>query len=301
MPLQEPQVGHAGGAVGVDGARAGAALVRQVLEESRQRFCGRWRCGGGHASAHRSAVRSTTRARKSISSWPMSGEKASGLVGAEGEHAGARRLADRQPHQRHAADALGRRRRRGRARSGRRPAAPPCRRPASGRPGPRPARASRAARARAPPARSPPPTSPKSSRARSSICSARSAWQRAPSRSSTASWVRACASKLARAIASSRWRTVLSCRWARATRDSAAGPNSTTLSASSPQAQRLHQLRIVPQEARPAAQEGADRLVPRLFMRVRTQNLGHVVAPALNCGRSVPGRPSGEHIKTLTC
>src|ERR1700722_15311683 len=84
MLFEEGEIGEASGAIGVDGARAGAALVRQMLEEGRQRLARGLGVLGGrvaaHASSQRSAVRSTTRAMKSISSWPMSAENASGLA-----------------------------------------------------------------------------------------------------------------------------------------------------------------------------------------------------------------------------
>jgi len=68
MLFQEGDVAEAGGAIGLDGAGAGAPFVREVLQERDQRAARTEILGLAQGSGQRSAVRSTTRARKSISS-----------------------------------------------------------------------------------------------------------------------------------------------------------------------------------------------------------------------------------------
>jgi len=71
--LQKGQIAPPCKAIGLQGARRRAAFLVEVLKPLGQRLV------GGHGiTGQRSAVRSTTRARKATSSDPMSGVKPSG-------------------------------------------------------------------------------------------------------------------------------------------------------------------------------------------------------------------------------
>ena len=247
-----------------------------------------------HASAQRSAVRSTTRAMKSISSWPMSGEKA---LGARRRRRRARR---RAPARRSTAAPaprcrrLGRRRRRGPSAVGTTPSRAGCPSPSvrstwpstsTRQPGGTPLGAFQRDHRRG-----------ETEALARQIVDLQAPGRRGSARRSARAPRRGCAPaprNWPRAVASRRWRTPLSWRCAPGDARQRRRAEVDDVGGVGPHAQRLHQVRIVTQEVGSALQEGADRLVPRQLVRILERRTSVTSRPPPSkCDRPVPGRPS---------